>query len=221
MPALRALQSRAPSLVQRSMGVGGDDPHFLHQVLGLLDIDEAAGDDIGPGDDAAVLGGEVDHHHQHAVLSQVLAVPEHHAAHVADAGAVHQNAARGHIAGELAGGLGQLDDPAHVGDDDVLGVHAHGLGQPGVGPEMALLAVDGDKELGLNQGVDDFQLLLSGVAGGMEVGLLVADHIRALAVELVDDPADGLLVAGMAEAEMMIRSPGWISTCLWPVKAMR
>ena len=26
---------------------------------------------------------------------------------------------------------------------------------------------------------------------------------------------------GMAEAEMMIRSPGWISTCLWPVKAMR
>ena len=26
---------------------------------------------------------------------------------------------------------------------------------------------------------------------------------------------------GMAEAEMMIRSPGWMSTCLWVEKAMR
>ena len=34
--------------------------------------------------------------------------------------------------------------------------------------QVALFAVDGDKELGLDQRVDDLQLLLTGVAGDME-----------------------------------------------------
>ena len=34
--------------------------------------------------------------------------------------------------------------------------------------QVPLLAVDGDEELGLHQGVDDLQLLLAGVAGDVE-----------------------------------------------------
>ena len=78
------------------------------------------------------------------------------------------------------------------------------------------------KNLGLHQGVDDLQLLLAGVAGDVEVGQLVVDHLGALAVELVDDAEQmDFSLPGMAEAEMMIRSPGWISTCRWLEKAMR
>ena len=62
--------------------------------------------------------------------------------------------------------------------------------------QVALLAVDRDEELGLHQAVDDFQLLLAGVAGDVEGAGPLVDHLGPLAVELVDDGADGVLVAG-------------------------
>ena len=77
----------------------------------------------------------------------------------------------------------------------VLGGHAHLLGQLGVGLEVPLLAVDGNEEFGLHQGVDDLQLLLAGVARHVEGAQPLVDHLGVLAVELVDDAADGVLVA--------------------------
>ena len=61
---------------------------------------------------------------------------------------------------------------------------------------MTLLAVYGDEEAGLCERVDDLQLLLTGVAGDVQVGELVINNVRALAVKLIDDAADGLFVAG-------------------------
>ena len=61
---------------------------------------------------------------------------------------------------------------------------------------MALLAVDGDEEAGLQKPMDDLQLLLAGVAGDVQALELVIDDLRALAVELIDDLADGFFVAG-------------------------
>ena len=61
---------------------------------------------------------------------------------------------------------------------------------------MALLAVDGDEEAGLQKPVDDLQLLLAGVAGDVQALELVIDDLCALAVELIDDLADGFFVAG-------------------------
>ena len=61
---------------------------------------------------------------------------------------------------------------------------------------MALFTVDGNKEPGFQQTVDDLQFLLAGVAGHMDFGELVADHIGALTVQFIDDVADGLFVAG-------------------------
>ena len=86
----------------------------------------------------------------------------------------------------LAGVVGQLDDLADVADEDVSGVHAHLLGQLGVDLQVALLAVDGDEELRLDQRVDDLQLLLAGVAGDVEGPRPLVDHFGSLAVELVD-----------------------------------
>ena len=62
--------------------------------------------------------------------------------------------------------------------------------------KVALLAVYGDKEARLDQRVDDLDLLLTGMAGDMQIGELVIDDVRTLAVKLVDNAADGLFVAG-------------------------
>ena len=126
----------------------------------------------------------------------MAAVPQHHAAHVAHAGAVHEHLARSDGAPQLAGLGGELDHPADVADDDVVGGHPHLLGQLGVDLQMALFPVDGDEELGLHQAVDDLQLLLAGVAGHMEGQRPLVDHLGSLPVELVDHVAHGVLVAG-------------------------
>ena len=44
-------------------------PQFVHQFLGLLNLNEAAGDDVGAGDDGAILAGKIHADHDHAVLS--------------------------------------------------------------------------------------------------------------------------------------------------------
>jgi len=62
--------------------------------------------------------------------------------------------------------------------------------------QMPLLTVEGDKEPGLYQGVNDLQLLLAGMAGNVEALALFIDHVCALAVQLVDDPGNGFFVAG-------------------------
>ena len=185
-----------PSGLTDLQGVGGDHAQGFHEILVVLHIHEAAADDVGAGEDGAVLAGQVHADHDHAVLGQMLAVPQHHAAHVAYASAVHQDLAGGDGACQLAGLGGTFDDPTDVGDQDVLGVHAHLTGDGGVLLQVALFAVEGDEETGLHQGVDDLQLLLTGVAGDMESLQLVVDHVRLLAVELVDDPGYRFLIAG-------------------------
>ena len=176
--------------------VADDHLHGLHEILVFLHIHEAAGDDVGAGDDRAVLAGEVDADHDHAILGQMLAVPEDHAAHIAHAGAVDQDLTCGDGVRELAGFFGAFDDPADVGDDDIFGIHAHLAGQSGVLLQVPLFAVDGDEVAGLGEGVDDFQLFLTGVAGDVKAFQFVIDHVGIFAVELVDDAGDGFFVAG-------------------------
>ena len=142
------------------------------------------------------MGGDGQYHHHHAVLGQALAVPHDHGAHVTHAGAVHVHLAGGHGAVELEGLGRQLDDGAVVGNGDVVALHAHVLSQLAVDLEHALLAVEGNEEAGLGEGVDDLQLLLAGVAGHMQDVRPVIDHLHALAEQLVDDAGDGHLVAG-------------------------
>ena len=131
----------------------------------------------------------------------MLPVPQNDAADIADTGAVHHDLAGGNRPSQLAGLGGALDDLADVRNDDPLRGHPHLLGQLGVLLQVPLLAVHGDKVLGLAQGMDDLQLLLAGVPGDVQPFQLVVDHVGALAVELVDDPGR------------------WISHCRgWPTR---
>src|SRR5699024_7228707 len=70
-------------------GVVGHVPQLVHQLLGLLHIDETPGDDFRFAEELAVLN--IDDNDHHAVLCQDFAVPQHHSAHVAHAAAVHQH----------------------------------------------------------------------------------------------------------------------------------
>ena len=74
---------------------------------------------------------------------------------------------------------GEFDDAPHVADDNVLRGGSHLLGHPGVGLEVALLPMDRDEELGPDQGVDDFQLVLAGVAGHMHFIHGFVNHFAA------------------------------------------
>ncbi len=73
--------------------------------------------------------------------------------------------------------------------------HAHLPGQLCVDLQHALFSVDRDEELGLDQGVDDLQLLLAGVARHVEGPGVLADHLGLFPVKLVDDVIHGILVA--------------------------
>ena len=79
----------------------------------------------------------------------MLPVAQNDASDVADAGAVDQNPAGRNGAAPLAGGLCKLKHLADIGDKNILGIHAHSLGQTRMRLQMALLAVDGNKESGL------------------------------------------------------------------------
>ena len=62
--------------------------------------------------------------------------------------------------------------------------------------EHTLLAVDGDKVLGLCQRMDDLELLLAGMARNVQHIRAVVDNLNPLAEELIDDARDGIFVAG-------------------------
>ena len=68
--------------------------------------------------------------------------------------------------------------------------------QFGMDLQMALLAVNGDEELGLAKGVDDLQFLLAGVTGDMQPLALFVNHLGTLAVKLINNTGYGFFVAG-------------------------
>ena len=126
----------------------------------------------------------------------MLPVPEDNAAHIAHTAAIHEYLTGGTRGLDLAGFSGQLEDGADFTDEDVLGVHTHGLSQLAVDLQHTLLTVDGQEELGPDQTVDDLQLLLAGMSGNMETFALFVNHVSTFAVQLVDDSGNGLFVSG-------------------------
>ena len=122
----------------------------------------------------------------------MLAVPKNDISHVADAKSVYQ-----HFAGvDLVHYLGllavKLQHVAGLQHEHVLLGDAKRQGQAGVGFPVAELAVDGDGVLRFHKGVDQLQLLLTGMSG--YVGIL-EDHVGPLLGELIDDLGDGFLIS--------------------------
>src|SRR5690606_15930509 len=97
-------------------GLGRPPAHFFDQVLGLAHVDEAAGDDLGPRNDLGGAGPDADDGDQDPVLGQLLAVPQHDLAHIADPEPVHQDRAGGHAGDDLAPLPVEADDIAVTAD---------------------------------------------------------------------------------------------------------
>lgn len=125
-----------------------------------------------------------------------MPVSQHNAAHVADPQAVHQHPAGGDNAGEFHIHPIGFQHPADVGDKHVLGGDTHGDGHVGMLFQMAEFTVERDEVLGLDQAQHQFQLILAGVAGDVDVVHLLVNYFSPQLHQLVDHPEDALLVAG-------------------------
>ena len=64
--------------------------------------------------------------------------------------------------------------------------------------QVAIVAVDGDEELGADEVDEQAQLFLAAVAADVDqaVGAVVVDDVGVAAAEVVDDAEDAFLVAG-------------------------
>ena len=72
---------------------------------------------------------------------------------------------------------------------------------------MALLAVERNEEARMQQRVDDLELLLAGMAGDMQALELIVDNVGSLAESSLMILLMDFSLPGMAEAEMITRSP--------------
>ena len=126
----------------------------------------------------------------------MLAVPQHHVAHVAHAQAVHHHGAGGHRVAQLDLVLGQDDVGAVLRDEDVaVGDAQAGRGE-GVLFQLLVFAVDRQEILGSGQGQHQLLLFLAGVARDVDVVHALIDHLGAQQQQAVDDLGDALFVAG-------------------------
>ena len=196
---------------------------LVHDRVLLVEMDEAAGDDLGPADDVARLLVDGHDDHEHAVVRERSPVAEHDLADVADREAVHEHVAGGHLLAAAGGAVGEdLDRLAVLDDEHVLRCDARLDRETAVLDLHPELAVDRDEVLRLRQAEHQLQLLLARVS--RHVGPLdrVVVHVRAGLEQVVDGPADVLLVAGnraradddrvalldLDEAMVAVRHPG-------------
>lgn len=129
-------------------------------------------------------------------LPESVALVQHVLGGVAHRKAVHIDDARGHALAALDAPGGKLQGVAVLKHVDVVRVDAGGLGQLRVGPQVRGLAMDRHEVLRLHDGEHDLQLLGPGMARHVHPRPALVVHVGADLGQLVDDPGDGLLVAG-------------------------
>src|SRR2546427_10497076 len=99
-----------------------------------------------------------------SVLGEMAAVAQDLVLDVADALAVDEHASGGDALAAPRGVAVQLEHVAVFEEVAALGGNAHLPGQRDVADEMPVLAVDGDEVPRANEGQDELQLFLGGVA---------------------------------------------------------
>ena len=111
----------------------------------------------------------------------MLPVPEDHVAHVANAQAVHQDVAHRHLSGDLRGDFAalfsQLQNVSRAENKDPVAPVAQLFCDLGLGDQMPVFAVDRNGDLWLDQGIDQLDVLLAGMAGYVHV---LEDHVGPL-----------------------------------------
>ena len=169
----------------------------FHQFLALAHIHKAAADQIGTGQNLPVRAVDGDRNDDDAVLGQVVAVTQHHVAHIAHAVAVHHNCPGGHGIFHRHTVRGDADVLTVFGDIDILlGDIAQMLRRFGMALELLELAVYRQEILRVRQGQHQLLFLLAGVTGNVGGVHIFVDDLGAKAQQPVDDLGDGLFVAG-------------------------
>ena len=139
-------------------------------MLGVID-GEAAHDDLGRVLDLAGALVDGDDGQHDAAFGEVLAVADDDVFdHVDRAAGVDADAADGDLAVLVGGVLVEVEDLAVFEQDDLLD-DAHVGGEFGVALEVAIVAVDGDEELGPQQVDHQPQLFLRAVAADVDEAL--------------------------------------------------
>ena len=136
-----------------------------HDRVLLVEVDEAAGDDLRLADDRAGLLVDGDDDHEHAVVGEGSPVAQDDVADIADRQPVDVDVAGGDRGGAPRGAVGEeLDRRAVLDDEHVL------RRDPGLDREAAVLdlhpelAVHRDEVLRLGQPEHELELFLAGVA---------------------------------------------------------
>ena len=123
----------------------------------------------------------------------MLTVPQHNVAHVAHAQTIHQNGSHGNLPHHLRAVLPKFQHVSGGKHENILLLHAQTLGDLCLSLQMLELPVYGNSVFGTYQGIDQLDLLLTGMSRHMGI---LKDHVRPLPQQLVDDLCDGLFVAG-------------------------
>ena len=154
----------------------------FHQFLALAHIHKAAADQIGTGQNLPVRAVDGDRNDDDAVLGQVVAVTQHHIAHVAHAVAVHHNCPGGHGVFHRHTVRGDADVLTVFGDIDILlGDIAQMLRRFGMALELLELAVYRQEILRVRQSQHQLLFLLAGVTGNVGGVHIFVDDLGAKA----------------------------------------
>ena len=169
---------------------------LIHQLAGLVEERNAAEDDLGIGDRAAVLLGDRDHDDEDAVRREHAPVAQRDVGHVADLHAVDEDHARLLVLAKARAALVDVQRQPVVALEDVLGRDAHRLGQLGVQAQALEVAVEGHHVARLDQVEHQLDLLGVAVPGGVHGRVARGHHVAADVVEAVDGLVHRSLVAG-------------------------
>ena len=175
-------------IVQRGLdALSDDEARLVHQVFVVAQVDEAARDDVRGFVElarAAVDGRDDD---TEAFLAERFSVAHEDVGDLRDGLAFDDAQFRRRFDRELDDLLAvdDLDDRSVVGNDDVLRVHAHLVGEVGMDAQHVVVAVDGDEEFRFDLCVDPLGLLAVAVAGCVHVAGVVGDDVCALTRKIV------------------------------------
>ncbi len=170
---------------------------FGEEGFAVSDVDEAAGDDVGAGEDLVAAFFEGDDDDDDAVLGELLAVADDDVSYVAYAEAVNEDGAGLYaLLVDFGGAAGEFELGAVFADHDVLFLYAQAHGEFCVADEHAVFAVDGDEVFRFHEGEHGLQVFLGAVAGDVDAGGGAGDDVGAEAHEAVDGAAYAGLVSG-------------------------
>jgi hypothetical protein len=175
----------------------GDDVAGVAEEVGVVGYEAACGD-FGLAFDLAGALVDGDDGQEDAVFAEMLAVADDGIFDDVGGGVVVDADATGGDFAGFVGGVGvEGEDVAVFEQHDFFG-NAGGDGELDVALEVAVVAVDGDEEFGLDEVDHQAKLFLRAVAADMDkaVGSVVVDHTGVAALEVVDDAVDLFLVAG-------------------------